>query len=260
MSKDHWTSQVFIKNPELFLPLLEERISKAEFQVDGIVNIFDTYGVPVGSHVLDLACGIGRHSIELASRGFNVLGVDISSDFLTIAKKESVKKGFSNRCRFIEGDMRKIGFFLEGTFFNSALSLFTSLGYYDEDTDLSILKQLHELSKDNGILILHMMRKDYGAMLDKDKKIRRINGFIRLQESFFDFNNSRLKARWTFYKEDDNSLKKIGSIDFNNRLYSFEELKVLTASAGWNYKESYSDFSFNEIDKRSKYIVFIAIK
>jgi len=105
-----------------------------------------------------------------------------------------------------------------------------------------------------------MMRKDYGAMLDKDKKIRRINGFIRLQESFFGFNNSRLKARWTFYKEDDNSLKKIGSIDFNNRLYSFEELKVLTASAGWNYKESYSDFSFNEIDKRSKYIVFIAIK
>jgi SAM-dependent methyltransferase len=260
MSEEHWTSQVFLKNPELFLPLLEERISKAESQVDGIVKIFDKYGVHVNSKVLDLACGIGRHSIELASRDFNILGVDISSDFLSIARKESMKKELSNMCMFIVGDMRKIGFFLEGKPFHSALSLFTSLGYYDEDIDFSILKQLYDLSKENGLLILHMMNKNYGAKLDKDKKIRRINGFIRLQESFFDFNNSRLKARWTFYKEEDNSLKKIGDIGFHNRLYNFKELKVLTASAGWNYLESYSDFSLNEIDKRSKYIVFIAIK
>jgi 2-polyprenyl-3-methyl-5-hydroxy-6-metoxy-1,4-benzoquinol methylase len=46
-------------------------------------------GAQGGERVLDMACGTGRHSHELARRGFEVVGVDISPDLLAIAEADA---------------------------------------------------------------------------------------------------------------------------------------------------------------------------
>lgn len=260
MNANHWTREVFLEHPEMFLPLLEDRLSRAREQVDGLVKLFERHGVEHGSMVLDLACGIGRHSIELALRGYNVIGVDISLEYLAIAERESERKGVSDHCRFVDGDMRNIGSLFEGQLFSSSLSLFTSLGYYDDETDLSILRQLNHLSLDGGLLIVHIMCKKHAESLDGKRKLRKNNGILRIEDSIYDQKTSRLKARWTFLKETLKGYKKIGVLHFENRLYTYKELSEMFKLAGWDHLESFSDLKLNPFEGDSKYVVLVSRK
>src|SRR5437588_4376384 len=76
--------------------------------------------------ILDLPCGQGRHAIELARRGYEVTGVDLSEAMLSVARERAERTGV--RARFVLGDMREP---LQGGHFDLILNLFTSLGYFD---------------------------------------------------------------------------------------------------------------------------------
>src|SRR5438270_725149 len=62
-----------------------------EREVDFLV---DALGLEPGMRVLDVGCGPGRHSLALATRGIDVLGVDLSPEFIELAR-ESVPAGTS---------------------------------------------------------------------------------------------------------------------------------------------------------------------
>jgi 2-polyprenyl-3-methyl-5-hydroxy-6-metoxy-1,4-benzoquinol methylase len=81
----HWTEQIFLENPLLFLPILEKRLRVAEKEVQTLLEIFKDLNLPKNGLILDLACGIGRHSILLAESGYNVVGIDISPEYISIA-------------------------------------------------------------------------------------------------------------------------------------------------------------------------------
>src|SRR5438132_4677071 len=85
--------------------------------------------------ILDLPCGQGRHAIELARRGYDVTGVDLSPYLLGVAKARAEAAGVG--VRWLEGDMRRpVG----GGPFDLVLNLFTSLGYFfDADDDLQVV-------------------------------------------------------------------------------------------------------------------------
>lgn len=80
--------------------------------------------------VLDLPCGQGRHSIELARRGYDVTGVDLSPFMLEVAKTRAAAAGVQVRWR--EGDMRRP---IRGESFDVILNLFTSFGYFADPAD-----------------------------------------------------------------------------------------------------------------------------
>jgi SAM-dependent methyltransferase len=80
--------------------------------------------------VLDLPCGQGRHSIELARRGYEVTGVDLSPFMLDVARKRAAEAGV--QVRWLEGDMRRP---IPGESFDVILNLFTSFGYFAEPAD-----------------------------------------------------------------------------------------------------------------------------
>lgn len=62
--------------------------------------------LPVHARVLDLACGVGRHSIEFARRGFEVIGLDFSKPYLAEAKKSASKA--KGKIKFVHGDMKDL--------------------------------------------------------------------------------------------------------------------------------------------------------
>ncbi|MGI9615496.1 MAG: SAM-dependent methyltransferase [Acidimicrobiales bacterium] len=91
-------------------------------EVAALVEILDL--VP-GERVLDVGCGPGRHSLALAAAGFEVVGVDISPDFVTLATEAAAKAGLDDRARFVRADARTltpedIG---TGTLFEAVISL-----------------------------------------------------------------------------------------------------------------------------------------
>ncbi|MFS8082300.1 MAG: class I SAM-dependent methyltransferase, partial [Ginsengibacter sp.] len=75
---------------------------------------------PADSKMLDMACGKGRHSIQLASKGFDVTGVDLSEDSILSAKKFE-----NNHLHFFVHDMR-LPFWIN--YFDYGFNFFTSFG------------------------------------------------------------------------------------------------------------------------------------
>ena len=82
MSSDQWDHVLFVKHPELYLPILREARKTAKIEVNGLRKIFRKFGVSDNAKVLDLFCGIGRHSVLIAKMGYTVFGYDPSTLFL----------------------------------------------------------------------------------------------------------------------------------------------------------------------------------
>jgi len=58
-----------------------------------------------GTSVLDVGCGVGRWSRELASRGARVTGIDLSPTMIAQAKERAAAQGVAERCRFLVQDL-----------------------------------------------------------------------------------------------------------------------------------------------------------
>ena len=94
-------------------------------------QIFERYANRPVHNILDLGCGTGNHAIRLASRGYEVTGVDRSGEMLAIANRKTNEH--SLKLRFLQGDMRSLD--LSGTF-DAVLMMFGVLGYQLEDADI----------------------------------------------------------------------------------------------------------------------------
>jgi 2-polyprenyl-3-methyl-5-hydroxy-6-metoxy-1,4-benzoquinol methylase len=75
---NHWTESLFERYAELYVKTLEALIPSSVEDAEGLEYIFNEHNVPEKGFVLDLACGIGRHSTALAQRGYMVIGFDVS--------------------------------------------------------------------------------------------------------------------------------------------------------------------------------------
>jgi SAM-dependent methyltransferase len=254
----HWTEETFIENPLLFIPELLGRLGKAEEEAEHLRNIFDEHGVPGDGLVIDVACGVGRHSIALARHGFRVVGVDISPAYIAKAEELAAMEGLSGSCRFVHGDMRRLKGFLGGHRFDAAICMFTSLGYYDPNTDRDVLTQVKELSTRRGLLVVEMMNKGYAEKSLTRKRHSLEGEMLRLEESFFDKETSRLRAVWRLYRPRGPDLEYVGSIRFDNRLYTRRELMGLAESAGWGNSRVYGGLDRREFREDSKKVVLVA--
>lgn len=146
-----WASyfdDVFLR---IYRPLLgRERTAE---EVEGIIELL---GQPDSARILDVGCGWGRHAIELAKHGHRVTGVDYSPALITEARKEAEREGVE--VTFLCGDMRKLDFDGE---FDAALSLFSSLGFFDSEADdISVLRRMRKAVKKRGNLIVETMHRD----------------------------------------------------------------------------------------------------
>ncbi|MFW9820682.1 MAG: methyltransferase domain-containing protein [Candidatus Thorarchaeota archaeon] len=110
-------------------------------------------------HILDLCCGQGRHSIELAIRGFkNVYGLDRSRYLIQKAKSDAKKYNVS--CRFREGDARNLPYNTD--IFDSVMILGNSFGYFETmNSDLQVLKEVFRVLKPWGSILLDLTDGDY---------------------------------------------------------------------------------------------------
>jgi 2-polyprenyl-3-methyl-5-hydroxy-6-metoxy-1,4-benzoquinol methylase len=103
--------------------------------------------------ILDLPCGQGRHSIELARRGYDVTGVDLSPYLLGVARERAIASGVHVRWR--SGDMREP---IAGETFDLVLNLFTSFGYFEEEADdRSVIRSAAAMLEPAGRFVLEVI-------------------------------------------------------------------------------------------------------
>jgi SAM-dependent methyltransferase len=112
-------------------------------------NLASFLRLPKGAHVLDLACGKGRHSVFLNKLGYNVTGIDLSGNSIAYAKQFE-NDGLKFRTYCMKGP------FLEK--FDAVLNLFTSFGYFDEEEDnLKCIRSIKAAVKPGGYGVIDFM-------------------------------------------------------------------------------------------------------
>jgi SAM-dependent methyltransferase len=107
--------------------------------------------------ILDLPCGQGRHAIELARRGYQMTGVDISPFMIQVARERAKASGV--RVRWLTGDMRKP---VPDLPFDLILNLFTSFGYFaDEADDQQVLAAAASMLEPSGRFVLEVINGEH---------------------------------------------------------------------------------------------------
>jgi len=256
-----WIDDFFVQRGELFLQILNHMWHQSEPIVDGIVELARANGVASGK-VLDICCGNGRIAIPLAKRGFDVAGIDISKILIEDAKSKAQEFGVKSRTKFIAADVRDLESVLkeEGRF-ELIISVWTSTGYYDEDTDTEILRQARSLVKPNGLLIIDTINRDafIASSLERLKVYNEYGRLVVLEEPTPDYSASRVRTKWRFYSKDGNDLKYIDAVEYNVRHYSLHELVKILSKAGWSMLGAYDHLRTLQIfTPKSSRIVIVA--
>ncbi|MFQ5838252.1 MAG: class I SAM-dependent methyltransferase [Thermoplasmata archaeon] len=248
MKEDHWTYQLFLRRPELFLAIHETGLKYAESQVERLEQILGRLGISRGSRLLDAPCGIGRHSVHFALRGWKVVGVELVPEYVERGKQLAAELGVSPQPVFRVGDLREVGTLLKDEEpFNGILNLLTSLGYWDDMTDLSILNQFHQLAAPDGVLLLDTINKDYVVQHFQPRSFEEYGDIAYVDERNLDLQTSRIRSKWTFYKKEGKDLRHAFSVDTSQRIYGPHELKGLLEEAGWGRVKVFSGWDLRPL-------------
>jgi len=127
-------------------------VGNTQFEVDFLI---EELGLAPGSAVLDIGCGTGRHSVELAKRGYRVTGVDISPGMLAEARKAADAAGV--KVEWIQSDATR---FTPTKAYDGAICLcegaFGLLGGADDaiEQPLAILRNVAASLKPSGQFLL----------------------------------------------------------------------------------------------------------
>lgn len=125
----------------------DRNYDEAEKFIARLVKYLD---FPKGSRVLDLACGKGRHSLQLHKAGFKVTGIDLSEESIKEAKSFEV-----DGLEFFEHDMRLL--YWTGHF-DLVVNLFTSFGYFhNAEDDQRTISSVADSLKPNGIFVMDFL-------------------------------------------------------------------------------------------------------
>lgn len=190
--------------------------------------IEESLGCEAGATILDLACGTGRHAVELATRGYQVVGFDLSLAMLARASDEAQDR--KQKINFVQGDMREMTF--EETF-DGVFSWNTSFGFFDEEKNAAVVAKVHRSLKKGGQFLLDVVNRDYIIRQAPSLAWFEGDGCICMDEMQFDFITSRMKVKRTLMMDDGRTKE----IEYSVRAYALHELGKLLHDNGFRVAE-----------------------
>lgn len=168
----------------------KERLEAAPAEVEQICTLLS---LPPGAQVLDLCCGVGRHSIPFARLGHRVTGVDRNEQYLAQARAGADRDRLD--IEWVRSDMRA---FRREADFDAAVNLLTSFGYFEDAADeASVLANVHASLKPGGAFLLDIMRKEVLARIFRERDWQeQPDGTILLEERKLRDHWRWLDLRW----------------------------------------------------------------
>ncbi|MBN1345918.1 MAG: class I SAM-dependent methyltransferase [Phycisphaerae bacterium] len=175
--------------------------------------------------VLDLACGHGRHALEVAKAVTHVVGYDRTDHFLAHARKQAEELGVAN-VEFVRGDMRELDYEDE---FDAAYNYFTAWGYYCDAENQDVLARVVRALRPGGRFLLEMINRD--ALLGdfRPRSWQELeDGTVVLVEQRFDFETGRSLTKRIYLRGSDRR-----TVETDVRLPAPEESVRMFRQAGF---------------------------
>jgi len=212
--------------------VMDDDITRREVDVVG-----ELIPIKPEHNVLDLCGGHGRHSLELAARGFAKCVVfDYSERLLERGRERAADCG--HKIDFVQGDARGAGF--DGGSFDHVLIMGNSLGYIDEpDADRTILGQAHRVLRPGGWVLIDVA--DGAHVRSRFAK----NAWHEIEPGVVVCRERELIDHCIHAREVVLGKEKglIRDQTYSIRLYGPEDLAALVESAGFVEVKVHTDFS-----------------
>jgi len=220
----------------------------APIQVEQLIALLE---MASGAKVLDCPCGPGRHTLELARRGFDVTGVDRTAAYLEEARRRARAESLAPE--LLQADMRQ---FSRPEAFDVALSLFTSFGYFQDPADNElVLRNYHRSLKAGGLLLMEMSGKEVIARIYQRRDWHEHEGALLLEERNVASDWRRMESRWILVEDG-----LVREARFSHWLYSAGELGKMLTDNGFSQVEIYGDLEGAAYDHEAKRLVAVAHK
>jgi SAM-dependent methyltransferase len=218
-----WFVDLFDEDYLRTLPFLTPQATQSEAEY--VINAMNL--APV-AQVLDLGCGYGRHAMELAARGFHVVGLDLSTPLLVRGGEEAHRRGLT--INFVRGDMRELDFENQ---FDGVYCLFSTFGYFDDETNKKTLQNVARALKPNGKVLVEILNRDY-VIADLPTRVWwEGDGCVVLEEVELNYFSSRIQVNRSVVFDDGRQLEQEISV----RAYSLHEVGKLMHAAGFRVLE-----------------------
>ena len=200
---------------------------------------------------LDLACGPGRLSLELARRGFQVTGVDRTEAYLKQAEASACSEGLE--IEFILEDMRN---FRRLDAFDGAWSVFTSFGYFDppEENQL-VLDNIYESLKPGGVLLIDLIGREVLARKFQQRDWREIDGVFLLEDRNVEMDWTRMRNSRVLIKGD----KRI-EFEVTHYIYSGDKLTDMLYQSEFSSVQLFGSLEGAPYDLNARRLVAVARK
>jgi SAM-dependent methyltransferase len=236
-----WFGPVYL---DLYDPVLQDRTPG---EVDAIERLLE---IRPPLRILDLACGQGRHSIDLARRGYQVTGLDHSPYLLDVAAQRAAAAGVT--VRWVEGDMRQ-PVPVPGDY-DVAVNLFTSFGYFDDDADdLMVLRAVAGVLRPGGRFLLEVLNGEWIMHTFAEREWIPFGEATVLEQRRLDRDRRRMEVDRTIVR--DGHEEKTSHM---LRLYSGRELVVLAKRAGFDVVQLYGGWDGERLTEDSLRVVAVA--
>ncbi len=221
----------------------------APLQVEQIMALV---GIDPPVRVLDMPCGVGRHSLEFARLGCTVTAVDRTAIYLSEARRRAEEIGLS--LELIQADMRQ---FAREAAFDIAVNLFTSFGYFeDEADDLKVLENFHTSLRPGGALVMEMAGKEVLARDFRERDWLELDdGTLLIEERRITQDWTWMNARWVLIKDGERR-----DYPLSHRIYGASDLSRLLRQAGFESIRVYGDLSGIDYDQNARRLVVVARK
>jgi SAM-dependent methyltransferase len=223
------------QRPPWWEDLFNEDFMRANFRLSDeqirheVTFIEHSLGVAPGGVVLDLGCGTGHHAVEFASRGYGVVGYDLSLYQLALAADVAQER--NQKINFLQGDMREMAF---EEMFDGVFCWNTTFGYFEEEKNLAVAQRVFNALRPGGTFLLDIINRDFVARTAPSQVWFEGDSCVCMDDMSVDYIASRLRVKRSLILDDGRTKEALYSV----RLYSMHELGKLLHEVGFRVTEA----------------------
>lgn len=235
------------------MPLtLTERTAQ---EVGGVIRLLE---LSPPARILDVPCGYGRHAIELARRGFRVVGVDINSALLARAKEQREQMEKPTDVTFLQRDMRTLPYREK---FDAVVNMFFSFGFFEEEAENEqAIRHFAAALKPGGKLLIHtdvnVPRIREGTYKLHEVRTLKNGKKLEIQERY-DPQRKRLRGTWAVIGP---SGVRTVSPEYSVRVYTAEEYGALCRAVGLRDVRFHGDWDGTPYSETIEDLIVVARK
>jgi cyclopropane fatty-acyl-phospholipid synthase-like methyltransferase len=202
-----------------------------------------------GSRLLDVPCGNGRHSLELAKRGYQMTGLDISEQFIEEARASSSEA----QIEWVLGDMRHV---VGEATFDGAFCVGNSFGYFEYSDMEAFLNGVARALKPGARFVVGTGTAAESILLNlKERTWYQIEDILFAIENRYQVEESCLDTNHTFVRDG-----KVETRQSKHWIYTLGEIRRMLERAGFAVREIYGSLDCEPYKLGSQQLFVVAQK